>query len=406
MTAPAGVDDLLRSLTPQVGGLVSRRFGDFHSAEDAVQEALLAAARRWPLDGVPDDPRAWLVTTASRRLVDSWRSDVARREREARVVVWEVPAYDPVDLDDSLTVLLLCCHPSLTPASAIALTLRAVGGLTTAEIAQAFLVPESTMAQRISRAKATIRASGEPFRMPSGADRDARLRSALHVLYLLFNEGYTSTRGAQVQRVDLSREAIRLCRLLVAEVPERAEALGLLALMLLLEARGPARSDARGDLVPLPEQDRTQWDAVLVREGQDVLARALALGAVGEYQLQAAIADVHDRAETAADTDWEEILTLYGLLEGVTGNAVVTLNRAVAVAMARGPQAALAVVDEVEDRLGTTHRWLAVRGQLLEMAGETAAGAELLERAAAVATNEAERRHLLARVARLRAART
>ena len=371
-----------------------------------MQEALLAAARRWPLDGVPDDPRAWLVTTASRRLVDSWRSDVARREREARIVVREVPAYDPVDLDDSLTVLLLCCHPSLTPASAIALTLRAVGGLTTAEIAQAFLVPESTMAQRISRAKATIRASGEPFRMPSGADRDARLRSALHVLYLLFNEGYTSTRGAQVQRVDLSREAIRLCRLLVAEVPEHAESLGLLALMLLLEARGPSRSDARGDLVPLPEQDRTQWNAVLVREGQDVLARALALGAVGEYQLQAAIAAVHDRAATAADTDWEEILTLYGLLEGVTGNPVVTLNRAVAVAMARGPHAALAVVDEVEDRLGATHRWLAVRGQLLEMAGEGLAAAQLLERAVALATNKAERRHLVSRAARLRAART
>jgi len=262
------------------------------------------------------------------------------------------------------------------------------------------------MAQRISRAKATIRASGEPFRMPSGVERDARLRSALHVLYLLYNEGYTSTRGAQVQRVDLSREAIRLCRMLVAELPGHGEALGLLSLMLLLEARGPARSDVRGNLVPLPEQDRTRWDGALLREGQEVLARALAGGAVGEYQLQAAIAAVHDRAQTAADTDWEEVLTLYGLLEDVTGNPVVTLNRAVAVAMARGPRVALTVVDEVEDRLGTTHRWLAVRGQLLEMAGESAAGAELLERAAAVAANEAERRHLLSRAARLRAAQT
>ncbi|WP_374971514.1 RNA polymerase sigma factor [Terrabacter sp. BE26] len=395
----------MRSLAPQVVGILSRRFGDFHSAEDAVQEALLAAARHWPAEGVPEEPRAWLVTTASRRLLDLWRSDAARREREARVAAWEVPAYDPVDHDDSLTVLLLCCHPSLTPGSAIALTLRAVGGLTTAEIAQAFLVPEPTMAQRISRAKATIRASGEPFRMPSGADRDARVRSAMHVLYLLYNEGYVSSRGPHVQRVDLSREAIRLCRMLVAEVPEQAEALGLLALMLLLEARGPARSDARGNLVPLAEQDRTRWDAALIREGEDLLARALAAGAVGEYQLQAAITAVHDRAATAADTEWEEILTLYGLLEGVTGNPVVTLNRAVAVAMARGPRAALAVVDEVEDRLGTTHRWLAVRGQLLGMAGQSVAGAELLERAAAVATNEAERRHLVSRAARLRAAR-
>ena len=367
-----------------------------------MQEALLAATRHWPVDGVPDQPRAWLVTAASRRLVDVWRSDAARRDREARVIAWEVPAYDPVDHDDSLTVLLLCCHPSLTPASAIALTLRAVGGLTTGEIARAFLVPEATMAQRISRAKATIRASGEPFRMPSAADRDARLRSVLHVLYLLFNEGYASTHGRTVQRIDLSREAIRLTRLLIAGVPDHAEALGLLALMLLLEARSPARSDASGALVPLPEQDRTRWDRPLVAEGLDLLGRAMAHGAVGEYQLQAAIAAVHDRAPTAADTDWEEILTLYGLLEDVTGNPVVTLNRAVAVAMVRGPRAAIDVVDEVEDRLGTTHRWLAVRGQLLEMAGDTAAAAELLDRAAATATNEAEQRHLAARAARLR----
>jgi predicted RNA polymerase sigma factor len=239
--------------------------------------------------------------------------------------------------------------------------------------------------------------------MPSAPDRDARLRSVLHVLYLLFNEGYASTHGQTVQRIDISREAIRLTRLLVAGVPDHAEALGLLALMLLLEARSPARSDASGALVPLPEQDRTRWDRPLVAEGLDLLGRAMAHGAVGEYQLQAAIAAVHDRAPTAADTDWEEILTLYGLLEDVTGNPVVTLNRAVAVAMVRGPRAAIDVVDEVEDRLGTTHRWLAVRGQLLEMAGDTAAAAELLDRAAATATNEAEQRHLAARAARLRA---
>lgn len=392
----------MRTLAPQVVGIVSRRFGDFDSAEDAVQEALVAATRHWPVDGVPVEPRAWLVTAASRRLVDLWRSDAARREREARVIAWEVPAYDPVDHDDSLTVLLLCCHPSLTPASAIALTLRAVGGLTTDEVARAFLVPEATMAQRISRAKATIRASGEPFRMPSGTDRDSRLRSALHVLYLMFNEGYASTHGNTVQRIELSREAIRLTRLLVAGVPDHPEALGLLALMLLLEARAPARTDAAGALVPLPEQDRSRWDRPLVTEGLELLGQAMALGAVGEYQLQAAIAAVHDRAAMAADTDWGEILALYGLLEDVTGNPVVTLNRAVAVAMARGPRAAIAVVDELEGRLGTTHRWLAVRGQLLEMAGETAAAAELLDRAAATATNAAEQHHLAARAARLR----
>src|SRR6476469_1053781 len=402
LSATPAVDDLLRTLAPQVVGIVSRRFGDFDSAEDAVQEALLAASRHWPVDGVPDEPRAWLVTAASRRLVDRWRSDAARREREARVIAWEVPAYDPVDHDDSLTVMLLCCHPSLTPASAIALTLRAVGGLTTGEIARAFLVPEATMAQRISRAKATIRASGEPFRMPSAPDRDARLRSVLHVLYLLFNEGYASTHGQTVQRIDISREAIRLTRLLVAGVPDHAEALGLLALMLLLEARSPARSDASGALVPLPEQDRSRWDRALVAEGLAVLARALAVGVVGEYQLQAAIAAVHDRAPTAAATDWPEILSLYGLLEKVTGNPVVTLNRAVAVAMVDGPRAALEVVDGVEDRLGTTHRWLAVRGQLLEMAGQPDEAAATLDAAAGVATNDAERRHLTMRAARLR----
>jgi predicted RNA polymerase sigma factor len=258
------------------------------------------------------------------------------------------------------------------------------------------------MAQRISRAKATVRASGEPFRMPSGADRDVRLRSVLHVLYLLYNEGYASTRGHAVQRTPLSREAIRLVRLLVAGVPDHPEVLGLLALTLLLEARAPARSDDRGDLVPLPQQDRSRWDRALIKEGLDLLGRAMAIGAVGEYQLQAAIAAVHDRAATAADTDWREILSLYGLLEQVTGNPVVTLNRAVAVAMVDGPRAAIEVVDGVADRLGGSHRWFAVRGQLLEMAGEPERAAADLERAAATATNDAERRHLAARAATLR----
>ncbi|HET7798833.1 MAG TPA: DUF6596 domain-containing protein, partial [Humibacillus xanthopallidus] len=344
--------------------MVSRRFGDFDGAEDATQEALIAAARRWPEDGVPEEPRAWLVRAASRRLVDAWRSDSARREREARVVAWDVPAADTPDRDDSLTVLFLCCHPSLTPASAIALTLRAVGGLTTAEIARAFLVPESTMAQRISRAKTQIRQSGEPFRMPSGTDRDRRLRTVLHVLYLVYNEGYTGTRGEELQRVDLCAEAIRLTRLLVAgapdepDEPDEPETMGLLALMLLLDARRAARTDDQGRLVPLPDQDRSLWDPELVAEGLDLLGRAMAHHDVGEYQLQAAIAAVHDRAPSADETDWSEICALYELLERVTGNPVVTLNRAVAVAMADGPDEGLHVVDEVADALGGTQRWL------------------------------------------------
>jgi RNA polymerase sigma factor (sigma-70 family) len=389
-------------LAPQVVGIVSRRFGDFDGAEDATQEALIAAARRWPEDGVPHEPRAWLVRTASRRLVDAWRSDAARREREARVVAWDVPAVDAPDHDDSLTVLFLCCHPALTPASAIALTLRAVGGLTTAEIARAFLVPEATMAQRISRAKTQIRQSGERFRMPSGADRDQRLRSVLRVLYLLFNEGYTSTRGEALQRVDLCGEAIRLTRLLAAGSPEDPEVMGLLALMLLLDARRPARADATGRLVPLPDQDRSLWDDALVAEGVELLGRAMAQRDVGEYQLQAAIAAVHDRAPSAEATDWSEIAALYELLESVTGNPVVTLNRAVAVAMADGPAEGLRLVDSVADRLGDTQRWLGVRGHLLEMVGDTDAAADHLERAASLAVNVAEQRHLLAQVARLR----
>ncbi|GAA2163355.1 sigma factor-like helix-turn-helix DNA-binding protein [Humibacillus xanthopallidus] len=389
-------------MAPQVVGVVSRRFGDFDGAEDATQEALIAAARRWPEDGVPEEPHAWLIRAASRRLVDAWRSDTARREREARVVAWDVPAADAPDRDDSLTVLFLCCHPSLTPASAIALTLRAVGGLTTAEIARAFLVPESTMAQRISRAKTQIRQSGEPFRMPSGTDRDQRLRTVLHVLYLVFNEGYTGTRGEELQRVDLCAEAIRLTRLLVAGAPDEPETMGLLALLLLLDARRAARTDDQGRLVPLPDQDRSRWDAALVAEGVDLLGRAMAHHDVGEYQLQAAIAAVHDRAPSAGETDWSEICALYELLEGVTGNPVVTLNRAVAVAAADGPDEGLRVVDEVADALGGTQRWLSVRGHLLEMAGDCDAAADHLERAAALAVNLAEQRHLLAQVARLR----
>ena len=384
-------------------GALGRRYGNFDAAEDAVQEALIAAAERWPQDGIPQEPRAWLATTATRRLVDRARSERSRRDREQRVAAREVPVPGAPEADDSLTVLFLCCHPALSPASAVALTLRAVGGLTTAEVARAFIVPEATMAQRISRARRTVKDSGEPFRMPSGHDYAARLRSVLRVLYLIFNEGYVSSAGEQLGRVDLSHEAIRLTRLLVEAAPNEPEALGLLALMLLIEARRPARTDPAGDLVALPDQDRSRWDDAMVDEGVALLERAVEMGAVGEYQLQAAIAAVHDRAPSAGATDWPQVLALYGLLERVAGGPVVTLNRAVAAAMVDGPRAGLAVLDGVSDRMGGTQRWLAVRGQLSAMAGDTQVAAELLERAGALATSVPERRYLAREVARLRA---
>ncbi len=368
---PSEVEDLLRRLAPQVLGTLSRRYGDFDAAEDAVQEALLAAATHWPRDGVPAKPRGWLIQTADRRMIDQRRSEQSRRHRESLTALREPPAAEVPDQDDTLTVLFMCCHPALTPASAIALTLRAVGGLTTAEIAHAFLVPEATMAQRISRAKQRIKASGEPFRMPTYDEQTARLRSVLHVLYLIFNEGYAASSGRDLQRTELSEEAIRLTRMVHRALPEDGEVTGLLALMLLTDARRPARTNAAGELVSLAEQDRTLWDQELIAEGVSLVNRAVGNGAVGEYQLQAAIAAIHDQAPQADDTDWPQILALYGLLEQMTGNPVVTLNRAVAAAMAHGPSAGLAVLDEVDERLAGHHRLDAVRAHLLEMAGDT-----------------------------------
>lgn len=381
--------------------MLTRRTGDFAAAEDAVQEALLAAAQHWPADGVPDHPQAWLVRTADRRLVDRWRSDAARRERETVAVTSEPAGVQVSDADDTLLVLFLCCHPVLTPASAITLTLRAVGGLTTAEIAAAFLVPEATMAQRISRAKARIAASGTGFDLPTPDERDARLRSVLRVLYLMFNEGYAATSGDVPQRAELTGEAIRLGRMLHLEVPDDPEVAGLLALLLLLDARSPARTAADGAPVPLAEQDRTRWDRGLVAEGTRLLDASIGTGAVGEYQLQAAIAAVHDRAPSAADTDWPQILALYGLLETMTGNPVVTVNRALATAMVDGPQAGLAVLDAAADRLPDTHRVDAVRAHLLEMAGDVPGAVGHYRAAARRATNLAEQRELVARAARL-----
>ncbi|HEU4513377.1 MAG TPA: sigma-70 family RNA polymerase sigma factor [Nocardioidaceae bacterium] len=398
---PPEVEDLLRRLAPQVLGVLVRRYGDFDAAEDAVQEALLAAARHWPDDGVPEKPRGWLIQTASRRLLDQVRSEQSRRAREVRAALQEPPAPETSDQDDTLTLLFLCCHPALTASSSIALTLRAVGGLTTAETARAFLVPEATMAQRISRAKQRIKASGVPFRLPGSDDWTARLRLVLHVLYLIYNEGYTSSGGEHLQRADLSAEAIRLTRTVHGLLPDDGEVAGLLALMLLNDARRPARTDAEGELVPLAEQDRSLWDRALITEGVGLLETAMATGSVGEYQLQAAIAAVHDRAPHAGDTDWPQILALYGLLEQMTGSPVVRLNRAAAAAMAHGPAAGLALLDEVDERLTGHHRVHAVRAHLLEMAGDTEAAVAHYQEAAARTTSLPERRYLATRAARL-----
>jgi RNA polymerase sigma factor (sigma-70 family) len=402
---PSGVEDLLRELAPQVLGALVRRYGDFDSSEDAVQEALLAAAQHWPRDGVPAKPRGWLIQTAARRMIDQRRSEQSRRHRESLASLREARTREVSeisDVDDSLIVLFMCCHPALTAASAIALTLRAVGGLTTDEIANAFLVDEATMAQRITRAKQRIKASGLPFRMPTHEDQTVRLRTVLHVLYLIFNEGYASSTGRELHRTELSEEAIRLTRMVQRLLPDDGEVTGLLALMLLIDARRPARTNAAGELIPLAEQDRTRWDQALIAEGIALLDGVVGKRAVGEYQLQAAIAAVHDQASQPDATDWPQILALYGLLEQMTGNPVVTLNRAVAAAMAEGPSAGLALLDAVDERLAGHYRLDAVRAHLLEMAGDTKAALAHYHAAANRTTNLPEQRYLTTQAARLK----
>ena len=405
MTATSSVEGLLRDLAPQVLGAVARRYGDIDNAEDAVQEALLAAAKQWPAEGVPDNPRGWLIAVAARRMTDRVRREEARRRREVVAASREpAPGPPPVpDRDDSLMLLFLCCHPALTPASAIPLTLRAVGGLTTGEIARAFLVPEATMAQRISRAKQRVKVSGASFVMPTGSEWAARLRSVLHVLYLLFSEGYAASTGANVARSELSTEAIRLTRMVHASLQDDPEVAGLLALMLLNEARRPARTGPDGELVPLAEQDRTLWDRALIAEGVGLVSATLPKGAVGEYQLQAAIAAVHDEAESADATDWPQILALYGLLEQMTGNPIVMLNRAVAAAMVDGPAAGLELLEALDERLAGHHRLDAVRAHLLEMEGNREPAIASYRTAAGRTTSVAERDYLLTRAARLTA---
>ncbi len=405
------VEDLLRKLAPQVLGAVVRRYGHFDTAEDATQEALLAAAMHWPEDGIPDNPRGWLITVASRRLTDLLRSEQARQRREDTVARWILPdqwlapaADRPAsESDDTLILLFMCCHPSLSPASQIALTLRAVGGLTTAEIARAFLVPEATMTRRISRAKQRIKDSGIPFDMPPGPERTERLGAVLHVLYLIFNEGYASTSGPSLQRSELSAEAIRLTRMVHRLLPDDGEVKGLLALMLLTDARRPARTGPDGGLIPMAEQDRSRWNVDYISEGLALITDALPRGATGPYQLQAAIAAVHDEAASAEATDWPQIMALYELLMRTSDNPVVALNHAVAVAMVRGPRAALDLLGrlEADERIAEDHRLHAVRAHLLEMTGDRVAARDSYQAAARRTTSFPQQRYLHTRAARL-----
>jgi RNA polymerase sigma factor (sigma-70 family) len=415
VSTDAGVEDQLRALAPQVLGALVRRHGQFDACEDAVQEALIAASAQWPAAGVPEHPRAWLLTVAGRRLTDAWRSDSARRAREDSALAAEpdharvAPGADAglealdagADQDDALTLLLHCCHPELSAPSQIALTLRAVGGLTTAQIASAFLVPEATMAQRISRAKSRIRATGTDFSIGPGAEREERLRTVLHVLYLIFNEGYTASSGPELARADLTTEAIRLARVVRALLPGDGEVAGLLALMLLTDARRAARTAPDGSLVPLAEQDRRRWNAGEITEGVALVTNALARAPLGPYQLQAAIAAVHAEAADAEATDWPQIVALYRVLERVAPTPMVTLNHAVAIAMVDGPQAGLALLATLDGALAGSHRLVAVRAHLLELAGDGGAAREAYREAARRTTSLPERRYLEGRASKL-----
>jgi len=412
VTVCTGVEELLRDLAPQVLGALVRRYGHFDTCEDAVQEALLAATVQWPDQGAPDNPRAWLITVAARRMTDQLRSVQASKRREMDLAAMALPdafvAPAPdhehaSDEDDTLTLLFLSCHPALSPASQVALTLRAVGGLTTAQIAHAFLVPEATMAQRISRAKQRIKSTGIPFRMPPEAERADRLRVVLQVLYLIFNEGYTTSSGPDLQRSELTGEAIRLTRSVHRLLPDDGEVAGLLALMLLTDARRAARTDPDGALIPLAEQDRSRWDRESIAEGEALITETLAQAPIGPYQLQASIAAVHAGAARAEDTDWRQIVALYELLERLSPNPMVTLNHAVAVAMVHGSRAGLDLLEtlDADDRMTEHHRLEAVRAHLLELAGDRIAAREGYRTAARRTTSLPEKRYLELRATRL-----
>jgi len=410
MTA-ARIEDLLRDLTPQVLGAVVRRYGNFDLAEDATQEAMLAAIVQWPRDGLPDNPKGWLVAAASRRLTDLLRSDQSRRRREDLVAGWELAEHDasevgerrPDETDDTLVLLFMCCHPSLSAASQIALTLRAVGGLSTAEIARALLASEQTVTRRITRAKQSIKDSGVPFALPAAGVLADRLEAVLKVLYLIFNEGYASTAGTALIRIDLAAEAIRLARTLRAALPDDSEVAGLLALMLLVHARHRARTAPDGSLIPMADQDRARWDRARIEEGVALITAALPRGPTGPYQLQAAIAAVHDEADSADTTDWPQIAALYGVLLQLDDSPVVALNHAAAVSMVAGPRAGLLLLQrlEADSRISADRRFHAVRGHLLEMAGEAGAALEAYRAAARAATNIQQQRYLNEQISRL-----
>ena len=420
MTAFAG-ENLLRELAPQVLGAVIRRFGDFSASEDAVQDALIAAAQQWPSEGLPDNPRGWLIQVAARRMTDHLRAESARRRREHQVALetgdsapapddkftlgFGVAAAKEAQEDDTLILLFMCCHPALTRGSAIALTLRALGGLTTAEIARAYLVPEATMAQRISRAKQKIKSSGVPFRLPTADERGDRLAAVLHVLYLIFNEGYASSAGPDLQRTDLSNEAIRLARAVHRLLPNEAEAAGLLALLLLTDARRYARTGPDGELISLEQQDRTRWDRAQIEEGVALVSAALRMGSIGAYQLQAAIAAVHDEAARAEDTDWPQILSLYGVLKRMSDNPMVALNHAIAAAMVQGPDAGLDLLKtlDADERIQGHYRLDAVRAHLHERAGRRDQAISHYRAAAEKTTSIPERNYLNTQAARLAA---
>ncbi len=404
---------LLREIAPQALGALTRRYGRFDLCEDAVQEALLAAATQWPESGIPDNPAAWLTTVAGRKLTDLLRSEQSRRQREQREFVREVPKAAatpetprPEDRDDTLITVFLCCHPEVKAPSQIALTLRAVGGLTTAEIARGLMIPETTVAQRITRAKQKILDSGAQFRMPEAAERDQRQAAVLQVLYLIFNEGYTASSGPDLQRVELADEAIRLTRLLRSRLPDELEVGGLLALMLLTASRRETRTDQAGELIPLADQDRTRWDRSMITEGIALLEEVLPQQRPGSYQLQAAIAACHAEADRYEDTDWAQIAALYGVLDRISDDRMITLNRAVAIAMAEGPAAGLRLIDQVADhpQLADHHRLFAVRAHLLEQDGEPAGAAAAYQEAARRTLSQVERRYLLKRAARLSSA--